>query len=257
MGDVTGDDISAQWRGDLGRGPADIEVTAPKLQASLLNASGLGYNPDEPTEAPSAEANRSLRTKRAMDVGTALMLLLALLPLFVIVALVIKFNSKGPVFFRQIREGIGGKPFRIYKFRTMSLAHCDPSGVVQTRRNDARVTAVGYWLRRLSIDELPQLLNVLIGDMSLVGPRPHVPGMLAAGRRYDDLMPIYYRRYRMLPGITGWAQANGLRGPTDDARLAIARVEHDIAYIQNYSLWLDLRILLLTVKKEFLRGTGD
>ena len=198
-----------------------------------------------------------LKLKRAMDVVFAGLALVGLLPLLLLVALIIKLTSPGPALFRQAREGLNGKPFGIYKFRSMDMAACDQSGVVQTVEGDARVTPFGKLLRRTSIDELPQLLNVLQGDMSLVGPRPHVAGMRAGGMAYRDLVPYYDLRLDMVPGLTGWAQVNGLRGPTVDATRARARVDHDIAYIQNFSLWLDLRIMVMTVAREFLRGTGD
>jgi lipopolysaccharide/colanic/teichoic acid biosynthesis glycosyltransferase len=118
------------------------------------------------------------------------------------------------------------------------------------------VTPVGRFLRRTSLDELPQLVNVIVGDMSLVGPRPHVEGMLAAGVDYAELVPYYNLRHVMRPGLSGWAQANGLRGPTDSAEAARARIDHDVAYIQNFSIWLDLKIIWLTLVKEFVTGSG-
>jgi lipopolysaccharide/colanic/teichoic acid biosynthesis glycosyltransferase len=142
------------------------------------------------------------------------------------------------------------------KFRTMYDDHADPTGQAQTRPDDERITPVGRLLRRTSIDELPQLINVITGDMSLVGPRPHVAGMLAAGIDYAELVPYYNLRHTMRPGLSGWAQANGLRGPTDSAEIARARIDHDIAYIQNFSIWLDLKIIWLTLVKEFVTGSG-
>jgi lipopolysaccharide/colanic/teichoic acid biosynthesis glycosyltransferase len=156
--------------------------------------------------------------------------------------------------FRQARVGYGGKPFTILKFRTMYADKCDASGVTQTKSNDQRITPLGKFLRRTSIDELPQLLNVLRGDMSLVGPRPHVAGMLAGGQEFERLIPYYTLRHAMRPGITGWAQANGYRGPTVDATVAKKRIDHDIAYIQNFSIPLDIKIIAVTLWKEFLSG---
>jgi lipopolysaccharide/colanic/teichoic acid biosynthesis glycosyltransferase len=182
--------------------------------------------------------------------------LVALSPLLIVVALIIKLADGGPILFRQSRVGLGGKPFDILKFRSMRVDGCDFSGAKQTKAGDDRLTRVGSFLRRTSIDELPQLLNIVIGDMSLVGPRPHVQGQLAAHRPYIELVPYYDSRYLMRPGLTGWAQCNGLRGPTDDAHLARARIEHDIAYIQNFSLFLDVRIVLRTLVHEFLTGSG-
>ncbi len=197
-----------------------------------------------------------LAIKRCMDVGIALTALVFLGPMLLFVAIAIMATSPGPVLFRQIRTGVNGKPFLIFKFRTMRTELGDASGTAQTRADDHRLTPIGGFLRRKSIDELPQLLNVLIGDMSLVGPRPHVPGMLAAGVLYEELVPYYGFRHCMKPGITGWAQANGYRGPTDDQTLSKARVDHDIAYIQNFSVRLDIVTLARTVWRELAKGTG-
>ncbi|MCP8881903.1 sugar transferase [Devosia sp. XJ19-1] len=200
---------------------------------------------------------RAIAVKRVFDVAGSFGALALLLPLLLVVAALIKFSSPGPVFFVQQREGLGGKLFGILKFRTMESQICDPSGLSHTLPGDRRVTAFGRFLRRTSIDELPQLLNVLRGEMSLVGPRPHVPGMLALGRPFDEIVPYYRLRYAVLPGITGWAQANGLRGCIRNGRAATARVDHDLAYIQNWSLWLDCRILVLTLWREIVTGTGE
>ncbi|MNL39206.1 UDP-glucose:undecaprenyl-phosphate glucose-1-phosphate transferase [compost metagenome] len=192
-----------------------------------------------------------------MDILGSLAGLALLGPLMIIVALAVKASSPGPVLFRQKREGLNGRIFEAYKFRSMAAELGDASGVAQTLDNDPRVTAIGRFIRKTSIDELPQLFNVLKGDMSLVGPRPHVPGMMAAGRLYKDLVPYYDRRLDMLPGITGWAQVNGLRGSTRDPHKARERIDHDLAYIQNFSVWLDLKIIALTVVREFVTGSGD
>jgi len=194
--------------------------------------------------------------KRSLDMVLSLGALIFLLPLFVVVAIAIKWNSPGPVIFRQRRVGRSGAMFDVLKFRTMYSDRGDESGVKQTKVADSRVTKVGRLLRAKNIDELPQLINVLRGDMSLVGPRPHVPLMLAGGKLYDELVPYYELRNRLAPGITGWAQANGFRGPTDDADLAKARVDHDIAYIQNFSVILDLKALWMTVRREMTTGSG-
>ncbi len=204
----------------------------------------------------SGERRWYLGLKRIIDIVLSGLALAALAPLFLIVAIAVKATSKGPVFFKQTREGIGGSEFLCFKFRSMAENACDPTGVAQTVRNDSRVTPIGRFIRKTSIDELPQLINVWRGDMSLVGPRPHVRGMRAGGIDYTTLVPYYSRRLDVLPGLTGWAQCNGLRGPTDDAELAKARIDHDVAYCQNLSLWLDLKILALTVKNEFLGGSG-
>jgi exopolysaccharide biosynthesis polyprenyl glycosylphosphotransferase len=231
----------------------------PQARTINTHASGLAVHwVDGLPQDAGTSSHRAwqLAFKRVLDIILASMALVALGPLFVLVALATKLSSRGPVFFAQQREGLNGGLFWAYKFRTMRVDAGDPTGVAQTVRNDPRVTSVGRFLRRTSIDELPQLFNVLKGDMSLVGPRPHVPGMLAAGVPYSSLVRYYPSRHVMRPGITGWAQANGLRGVTTDAKSATARVDHDIAYIQNFSLLLDFRILLKTVVREFVTGSG-
>jgi lipopolysaccharide/colanic/teichoic acid biosynthesis glycosyltransferase len=201
-------------------------------------------------------SSSQLQIKRVVDVTLALAALLGLAPLLLLVAVLVAATSPGPILFRQRREGLGGRLFWTLKFRSMPVDRCDRSGLQQTRRNDPRLTPFGAFIRRTSIDELPQLLNVLWGEMSLVGPRPHVPGMFAGGMPYKDLVPYYDCRLAVRPGITGWAQANGLRGPTGDAEAARSRIEFDLAYMQNLSVWLDLRILGLTLRNQFLTGSG-
>lgn len=198
----------------------------------------------------------ALVAKRGLDIVGALIGLLVLAPLLAITAICVKLTDRGPVFFRQTRVGREGKAFEILKFRSMHWDRCDISGVAQTVAKDHRVTPIGSFIRRTSIDELPQLINVLTGDMSLVGPRPHVRGMLAAGIPYEKLVPQYDFRHEMRPGLTGWAQCNGLRGPTVDPNKALQRVGHDFAYIQNFSLWLDAKILLKTIATELLSSTA-
>lgn len=196
-------------------------------------------------------------TKRGFDIIVATLALLVLLPVLLSIAAAIKLTTRGPVLFRQRRYGLNNRMFEIYKFRTMYSDKCDRTGVRQTCTADQRVTPVGKVLRRFSLDELPQLLNVLKGDMSLVGPRPHVPGMLAAGVAYETLVPNYFERHRVRPGVTGLAQARGFRGSTVDAALAKARIDLDLMYIREWSFLLDLRIIAETVWVEFLRlGRG-
>lgn len=198
----------------------------------------------------------SLVIKRAIDIVGAAVGLVLLVPLFVLVAISIKRADKGPIFFRQARLGRDGKIFELLKFRSMYVERCDATGIAQATANDNRVTRIGAFIRRTSIDELPQLINVLRGDMSLVGPRPHVPFMQAAGMNYDELLPHYAFRQTMRPGLTGWAQCQGLRGPTTDQIKALRRVGHDFAYVQNFSLWLDAKIIWKTVG-EVQRSTGQ
>ena len=185
--------------------------------------------------------------KRIEDVLIALSCLLFTLPLMLIVALVIKLDSRGPVLFRQKRLGANNLPFNLLKFRTMYVEQTDPLGQQLTRAGDPRVTRVGRFLRMTSLDELPQLINVLRGEMSLVGPRPHALAASAAGVSYARAISDYPIRHRVKPGMTGWAQVNGWRGETTTIEQIRRRVEHDLYYIENWSLTLDLLILGRTI----------
>lgn len=241
----------------------DLVGSAPDVVASPPRASALTWHSGLPMRWSSSGPDATVRgtaaefaAKRAFDIIVSGLALVMLTPLLIVVAVLIKAGSRGPVFFRQQREGLGGKSFWALKFRSMRIEDCDLSGVAQTQQDDPRVTGIGRFIRKTSIDELPQLLNILRGDMSLVGPRPHVRGMQAGGQDYRRLVPYYDLRLSVRPGLTGWAQANGLRGPTTSPRLARERVDHDIAYIQNFSLWLDVRVLCKTVVNEFITGSG-
>jgi len=190
--------------------------------------------------------------KRLEDVVLASILFVALSPLLLVISLLIKFDSRGPVLFCQERSGVDNRRIQIFKFRSM---HHDPNldpTVPQTRRNDPRVTRLGGFLRRSSLDELPQLLNVLRGEMSLVGPRPHAA---VHNEKYARLIDGYLGRHRMKPGITGWAQVKGLRGGVDSVEEMKRRLDHDRYYVANWSLLLDVKILLMTVPAVF-RGTN-
>ncbi|WP_028351418.1 exopolysaccharide biosynthesis polyprenyl glycosylphosphotransferase [Bradyrhizobium murdochi] len=187
--------------------------------------------------------------KRFTDLVGAGLALVILSPLFAVVVLAIKLDSSGPVLFRQQRCGFNGRSFSIYKFRTMRVLEDGPS-VIQARPVDSRVTRVGKWLRRTSIDELPQLINVLYGSMSLVGPRPHA---ISQDGQFDKVVRNYAFRRRVKPGLTGWAQIHGCRGPTPTAASIERRVEYDLWYIDNWSARLDLAILVQT-PIEVLRG---
>lgn len=216
----------------------------------LLRCDGVPVVPEHPDRLPE-------RLRRPLiDLPLALAALLVLLPLLLGVALAVRFTSKGPVLFSQWRVGQHGRPFRMLKFRTLRAEACDLAGHRQVAEDDERVTPIGRFLRSTSLDELPQLWNVLVGEMALVGPRPMVHGMRAGGADYRALVPYYSYRQLVRPGITGWAQANGLRGPTDDAVSARQRIDHDCAYIQNASLGLDARIIVRTLRREFLSGSG-
>ena len=195
--------------------------------------------------------------KRAVDIVVAGGALLVMLPVLLLIAAVIRIESKGSPLFRQTRIGRDNRPFSILKFRSMYVDRGDPTGVTQTVDADTRVTMTGRALRRTNLDELPQLWNVLVGDMSIVGPRPHVPGMLAAGRPYDELVIGYDHRHAMRPGLTGLAQSRGLRGPTDNRWKAIRRVVCDVEYIRSFSLALDAKIVARTIINEIKGGTGS
>jgi putative colanic acid biosynthesis UDP-glucose lipid carrier transferase len=190
-----------------------------------------------------------LLIKRAFDIAFASTALVALMPLLALVAIVIKLDSPGPVIFRQTRHGFNGKPFHILKFRTMTVLE-DGDSIKQAVRSDKRVTRVGLWLRRASIDELPQLINVLRGEMSIVGPRPHAA---AHDNYFDQVIANYAFRHRMKPGITGYAQVKGLRGETPTVEAMQRRVDLDLWYIDNWSFLLDFAIVLRTVV-EVARG---
>jgi putative colanic acid biosysnthesis UDP-glucose lipid carrier transferase len=185
--------------------------------------------------------------KRAEDVVLATLILLAAsVPMLLIMAAV-KLSSPGPAIFKQRRYGMDGQEISVWKFRTMRVCE-DGTAISQARRGDPRVTAVGGLLRRTSLDELPQFVNVLKGEMSIVGPRPHA---VAHNEHYRQQIKGYMLRHKVRPGITGWAQINGWRGETDTLEKMAKRVEHDLWYIRNWSLWLDLKIILLTATRGF------
>ncbi len=180
--------------------------------------------------------------KRVIDIVMASLALIFFLPIMVLTAIAIKLDSEGPVIFRQARKGFNGRQFAIFKFRTMTVQENGPI-VAQASRDDPRVTAIGRLLRSASIDELPQLLNVLEGDMSLIGPRPHA---LAHDSYFQDIVSDYAYRHHVKPGITGWAQCNGARGATPSIEHISERVKLDLWYINNWSFWLDFQILIKT-----------
>lgn len=184
--------------------------------------------------------------KRAFDIVCASLGLLLLSPLLLLVALLIKLESPGPVLFRQIRHGADGQPFPIYKFRSMTTSACASSEIVQATKNDVRVTRLGKFLRRSSIDELPQLFNVLRGEMSLVGPRPHAA---QHNEQYRRQIRGYMLRHKVRPGLTGWAQVHGLRGETETVEKMANRVRFDLDYLRHWSVGLDLYIVLRTFRQ--------
>ena len=165
-----------------------------------------------------------------------------------IIAIAVKLTSKGPVIFKQNRYGLDGKKIKVYKFRSMTVQD-NGDKVQQATKNDARITPLGAFLRKTSLDELPQFINVLQGRMSVVGPRPHA---VAHNEEYRKLIEGYMLRHKVRPGITGWAQINGFRGETETINKMIKRVEYDLDYIHRWSVWMDIRIILATVTRGFI-----
>lgn len=183
--------------------------------------------------------------KDLFDKVFSFVVLVLLAPLFLVLAILIKLSSPGPVFFKQPRLGLNGRPFNVYKFRSMKV-HVEHGTVTQATQNDPRITPIGRFLRRTSLDELPQFINVLMGDMSVVGPRPHA---LEHNELYKDRLEMYMLRHRVKPGITGWAQIHGYRGETDTVDKMAKRVQFDLHYIQNWSFWMDIKIIAWTALK--------
>ncbi|WDE12788.1 undecaprenyl-phosphate glucose phosphotransferase [Thalassomonas haliotis] len=197
-------------------------------------------------ESPYYGAKEWLKRTEDLLLGCLILLLIAVPMLFI--ALGIKLTSKGPVFFKQRRYGLNGEEIRVWKFRSMVVMENDHK-VVQATKNDARVTPFGGFLRRTSLDELPQFFNVLKGDMSIVGPRPHA---VAHNEEYRGQVPFYMFRHKVKPGITGWAQINGWRGETDTLDKMKKRVEFDLHYLKDWSIWFDIKIIFLTIVKGFV-----
>ncbi len=222
--------------------PYNVEFTmVPRLYEIFSDSVGVEHIRGLPVLGLKRSSITGLQglVKRTMDIVISLIVLIVLLPLFALVAIAIKIESRGPVMYRQVRLGKNERPFEIIKFRSMRLdAEQDEPG--WSTAGDARRTRVGRIIRPLGIDELPQMINVIKGDMSLVGPRPERPEHV---ERFEKNIHSYGSRHRVRPGLTGWAQINGLRGDTDIAE----RVEHDIYYIENWNPWLDIKILLKTV----------
>ncbi len=234
----------AEGQGTIVETPTELPVTVadiPNLTVGLTSTAGVDAPADLPAVLVGAAPIQGWRAvaKRAVDVVGSLVLLVVLgLPLLIL-ALLVKIASPGPVFYRQERMGLGGRPFTILKFRSMRVRAWAETGPVWAKKNDPRCTALGAFMRQMSLDELPQLFNVLRGEMSLVGPRPLVVRQV---HQVAATLPGFMLRHNVKPGITGWAEVNDLRGgtPTKD------RLEYDLLYINNWSLGFDLFILLLT-----------
>lgn len=187
-----------------------------------------------------------MTAKRALDVVLSIAGLIALAPLMATVAVAIRLDSHGPVFFRQRRHGYMNEEIVVWKFRSMRIESSDFSAARQVSADDDRVTRVGRFIRRTSLDELPQIFNILSGEMSIVGPRPHAIGMLSGGAEASKLVETYAHRHRIKPGLTGWAAVNGSRGPVDTAEDVRRRVALDLEYVERQSFWLDIAIILRT-----------
>ena len=228
--------------------PIDIRLAAHtnKLRFRPRSYSYIGSVPVlDVFDKPIADWDVVLKIAFDKIVGTLCLILLS--PLFLAVAIAVKATSKGPILFRQKRYGFNNEVIEVYKFRSMYVDRLDPTASTLVTRDDPRVTPVGRFIRKTSLDELPQLLNVVFkGNLSLVGPRPHAVHAKAADRQYDEVVDGYFARHRVRPGITGWAQVNGWRGETDTPEKIQRRVEHDLYYIENWSILFDLYILAIT-----------
>ena len=241
----------------IGSAVADVCLTTDfaGYRYTSSQISSVGANPVVLIEERPLKDWRAAK-KLAFDMILGSLLTVAFLPLLTLIAIAIRFDSPGPVLFRQPRLGFNNRLFTCYKFRTMHHGMTDLLGDRQATRGDPRVTRLGKWLRALSLDELPQLLNVLKGNMSLVGPRPHPPNTKAADKLFTEVVAKYAFRHRVKPGITGWAQVNGWRGETVTVDQIENRVSCDLAYIERWSVWFDLRILMLTLTREILSRTA-
>ena len=235
--------IGAMFRHLAPLAPETLLLTDPQSLPVPVHGSKEIGNLRAHIVSPVPAAERDRLEKRILDLAVAISGLLLLLPLMLLTALAIKLDSGGPVFFRQRRYGRNSRVFRIFKFRTMTVAE-DGERVTQAKQEDSRVTRIGRILRASSIDEIPQLLNVLLGQMSIVGPRPHA---LAHEDEFEDNFDLFSRRRCVLPGITGWAQVNGYRGETKTREDVQGRMDYDLYYIDNWSIWFDIEIMVRTL----------
>lgn len=215
------------------------------IHSSMTNVGGLPVI--NIYDSPLNDPGKAL-IKRLEDLILSTIILMLISPIILGIAFIIKFTSPGPIIFKQKRYGLNGEEIKVYKFRSMTTQD-NGSVVNQAIRNDPRITRTGAFLRRTSLDELPQFLNVIQGRMSIVGPRPHA---VAHNEEYRNLVPKYMQRHLVKPGITGWAQINGWRGETDTLEKMEKRIEFDLFYINHWSLWLDIKIIILTVFKGFM-----
>ncbi|WP_318248312.1 sugar transferase [Novosphingobium percolationis] len=223
------------------------EIVEPEVTTLGVLGARRGHNYGSLVVSTGPLGLRSRVAKRLMDLAVAGGALLFLAPLLALVALLIKLEDAGPVFFLQQRQGRNNRLFWIYKFRSMRVEQLDAAGVRSASKDDDRITRIGRFIRRTSIDELPQLLNVLKGDMSIVGPRPHAIGSLAGSKRFWDVDPRYLLRHSLKPGLTGLAQIRGLRGATDSEQDLSDRLQADLEYLDGWTVWRDLRIIAATI----------
>jgi polysaccharide biosynthesis protein PslA len=242
------------WARALRGANVQSEIIVPEL--AILAPLGIGPNRDTPSiivaAGPLSLMDRII--KRLFDIGVASLALLLLLPVMLVTAVAVRLNSPGPILFDQVRIGRGNQMFRVYKFRSMYVQELDGAGHRSTSRDDDRVTSIGRLIRKTSIDELPQLINVLKGDMSIVGPRPHALGSRAADKLFWEVDQRYWDRHAAKPGLTGLAQVRGFRGATlveDDLK---NRLQADLEYLENWSIWRDLKIIFLTIRVLFHRN---
>lgn len=214
------------------------------VEGSRVKSYTLGQLPVLQLKGTALDQFHNFILKKGFDLLFATAVLIMLSPILLTIALLIKLSSKGPVFYKPIRKGQAGEDFVCYKFRTMYVDQAPNAGQKSTSKDDPRITRIGKFLRKYSLDEMPQFINVLKGDMSVVGPRPH---RINLNHEFQRMVEKYMIRHYVKPGITGWAQVNGWRGPTETMEQKLGRVKHDLWYIENWNFWLDIKIIWLTV----------
>ncbi|GAE54073.1 hypothetical protein XPR_0708 [Xanthomonas arboricola pv. pruni MAFF 301420] len=240
----------------LDRYPINVKLVPDLFDFGLLNQSGeqIGNVPVINLRQGGVDRDNYFVVAKALqDKILAVIALMGLWPLMAAIAVGVKMSSPGPVFFRQRRHGLGGREFYMFKFRSMRVHDDHGTTIQQATRNDTRITRFGAFLRRSSLDELPQIFNVLGGSMSIVGPRPHAA---QHNTHYEKLINHYMQRHYVKPGITGWAQVNGFRGETPELRTMKKRIQYDLDYIRRWSLWLDIRIIVLTAVRVLGQKTA-
>ncbi|WP_240007073.1 exopolysaccharide biosynthesis polyprenyl glycosylphosphotransferase [Pseudaquidulcibacter saccharophilus] len=223
-----------------------LAIDMQGFEVDGITIGNLGAFPVAYVSGSPEDAKRAF-WKRVQDLTLSIMALILLSPIMLATAIAIKLESKGPVFFRQKRHGFNNQEFYCFKFRSMFIEQCDYQAAQQVVQDDPRVTKIGKFIRKTSIDELPQLFNVILGDMSLVGPRPHAIGMKTGDDLSEKLVSDYAHRHRIKPGITGWAAIHGSRGPVHTPEEVEERVNYDVEYIENSGLWMDLYIIMMTI----------